>query len=258
MNSTRFVALNWAFAIGLLVTQGAQAQSGPTRDAVPGQANLAQVSPVATAPSATTGPNALPAAPAPAPAAGTMAPPAPSPTMTTLPGQPYLVVDPATGRTMPVITYGPMLRPRPAVLPYVEGAPVPRGYVLEEYHPRGLIIGGTVTLAVLYGLSFAVASTNFSSENGWFAVPVIGPFGWLATRKTPTCNNTTDVTCNSDDSGNRALAAFDGMGQVAGAAMLIAGLAITRKHLILVNPQDLVVAPYTSSTGSGLRLFGRF
>jgi hypothetical protein len=180
-----------------------------------------------------------------------------------MPGQPYLVLDPATGQAMPMITYGPMFRPRPAELPYTEGAPIPRGYALQEYHPRGLIIGGAVTLGVLYLVSFTVASSNnFNTANGWLAVPVIGPFGWLATRKAPTnlCGSGTyTYDCNyNDDSGNRTAVALDGLGQIAGAAMLVAGLAITRKHLVLIDQTEVMVAPYSSSTGSGLRIFGRF
>jgi len=179
--------------------------------------------------------------------------------MTAMPGQSYTIIDPATGQRVPVITYGPVIRQRPSVLPYVEGSPVPRGYMLEEYHPRGLIIGGAVTLGVLYAISLSVASTNnFDAANGWLAVPVIGPFGWLATRKTPTCDNDPYTSSCSDEPSNRALVTLDGMGQAAGAAMLIAGMAITRKRLLLVDQQEVIVAPYASSSGSGLRLFGRF
>ena len=179
--------------------------------------------------------------------------------MTAMPGQSYVVIDPATGQQMPVMSYGPVLRQRPAELPYVEGAPVPRGYMLEEYHPRGLIIGGAVTLGVLYSISFSVAASNdFNHENGWLAVPVIGPFGWLASRKTPTCGVQPYTYSCGDESSNRTMVALDGLGQAAGAAMLIAGLAITRKHLLLVDQQEVVVAPYASSTGSGLNVIGRF
>jgi len=51
---------------------------------------------------------------------------------------------------------------------------------------------------------------------------------------------------------------IDGLGQVAGSAMLVAGLAITRKQLLRADQQEVIVAPYTSSTGSGLRIFGQF
>ena len=224
MNSTRLLALNGALAVALLVTKGAQAQTVPPRNPAPGQANSAQVGPGATATMPSDAPgqpaNAQAPTPGPAPAMGAAPPPPPPRTMTAMPGQPYLVIDPATGQAMPMLTYGPMFRQRPAELPYTEGAPVPRGYMLQEYHPRGLIIGGAVTLGVLYAISLSVASSNdFNTANGWLAVPVIGPFGWLATRKTPSYNCGTSsypVTCdNADDSGNRTAVVLDGMGQVA-------------------------------------------
>ena len=266
MNTTRFTASNLVIVIALLTSLPAEAQPAPARNPASGQANPAQVSPGATTPMPRNGAGQpangqvqpLGAAPNTAPPAA-LPPPQP---MTAMPGQPYMVVDPATGRAMPMITYGPMFRPRPTELPYNEGAPIPRGYMLQEYHPRGLIIGGAVTLGVLYAISLSVASSNdFNTANGWLAVPVIGPFGWLAARKTPSniCGTGSyTYSCNNDDSGNRTAVALDGMGQVAGAAMLIAGLAITRKHLILIDQSEVMVAPYASSTGSGLRIFGQF
>jgi len=176
--------------------------------------------------------------------------------------QPYSAYDPSTGQ---IVLVSPMLQaPRlPAKeLPYFENRPIPPGYSVEEYHLRGLIIGGAVTLGVLWAISFSVASSNdFSGANGWLAVPVIGPFGWLATRDKPKCDDTEYYydSCNRDESSNRTLVAFDGIGQLAGSAMLIAGLAITRKRLVLVDPQAAIsVAPYSSSRGSGLQLVGRF
>ena len=151
-----------------------------------------------------------------------------------------------------------MLRPRPAELPYNEGSPIPRGYALQEYHPRGLIIAGAVTLGVLYTISLVVATGNDDTGNGWLAVPVVGPFGWLATHKSSNCGNASYPCTSSSDSNDNATMILDGLGQVAGAAMLVAGLAITRKHLVLVDQQGIMVAPYASSTGSGLRLLGRF
>ena len=158
-----------------------------------------------------------------------------------------------------MVTYAPVVRERPATLPYVEdGAPIPQGYVLDEYHPRGLILGGAITLGTLYLISLSVApSDDYKNGNGWLAVPVIGPFGWLATRKTPTCGSGSYTYTCTDESTNRTYVMFDGLGQVAGASLFIAGLAITRKRLVLFN-QDAIVAPYATSTGSGLQLMGRF
>ena len=256
MKRTSLAALSLLVAFTFPIAGPAQAQTTPSRSVAPATPNPAQSGAPATA---STAPLPPPVVQPPPPAAS-----APvqlvAPTVTAVPGQPYVIVDPATGQRVPVITYGPVVRQRPAELPYIEGSPVPRGYTLQEYHPRGLIIGGAVTLGVLYLISFSVASSNnFDNANGWLAVPVIGPFGWLAARKTPACDSSVSpYTCSSsDESSNRTMVALDGMGQVAGAAMLIAGLAITKKRLILVD-QDVVVAPYASSTGSGLRVMGRF
>lgn len=252
MKKTCFAAATLLSVVGLLTAKGAPAQPQPARNAAQVPPNPAQPVPAAT-PLATAQPPAMQPAPVP------VNPQAPPPTVTAMPGQPYVIVDPATGQRVPVISYGPVVRQRQAELPYVEGSPVPRGYVLEEYHPRGLIIGGAVTLGVLYMTSFSVAAgNNFDNANGWLAVPVIGPFGWLAARKTPTCGVAPYTYTCGDESSNRTMVALDGMGQAAGAAMLIAGLAVTRKHLLLVDPQDVIVAPYASSSGSGLNIIGRF
>jgi len=176
-------------------------------------------------------------------------------------GQPYPVYDPSTGQIVLVSPLVQAQRLPPRELPYSDNRPVPPGYAVEENHLRGLIIGGAVTLGTLWAISFSVASSNnFSAANGWLAVPVIGPFGWLATRKSPQCNTSYDYSYScSDESSNRTLVAFDAIGQLAGAGMLIAGLAITRKHFVLVDPQAAIaVAPYATSRGSGLQLIGQF
>ena len=223
MKISSFVALCLVPVIGLLVNENAQAQSVPARNPAPGPANYPQTGQAPAPPPAAMAPPPATQPAAPPPGPGTVIPQAAPQTVTAMPGQPYVIVDPATGQQVPVFTYGPVLRQRPAVLPYVQGSPAPRGYVLEEYHPRGLIIGGAVTLGVLYSISLSVAASNdFNRANGWLAVPVVGPFGWLATRKTPICGSGQyTYTCNEgDESSNRTMVALDGMGQVAGAAML--------------------------------------
>lgn len=176
-------------------------------------------------------------------------------------GQPAAYYDPATGNIL-VVPQGQMMRVPPQELPYIEGQRVPPGYAIDEHHPRGLIIGGSVTLGVLWLLSISVASANdYSGADGWLAVPVIGPFAWLATKKKHSCDSSTSYYCDNDvnDSSSRTLATFDGLGQVAGAAMLIAGLAITRKNLVLVNPAAAIsVAPFATSKTSGLAIVGQF
>jgi hypothetical protein len=170
---------------------------------------------------------------------------APGPYAVVAPGPAYIVIDPETGNPAPILSYTqPMRQPR-EVLPYV-----------EEYHSQGLINAGAITLGVLYATSLSVAAANnFNSTDGWLAVPIAGPFGWLAARKSHNC---TTSQCTSDESNYRVYAALDGMGQIAGAVMLIVGLAVPHKRLILVDRQAVYVAPYVSSTSSGIGLVGSF
>jgi len=237
-----------SFATALLMPLAASAQTAPAQTGVAPQASA----PVAPAPQQQPPPY-RPAAAGPTPAYRPVA------MQRAQLGQPYPVYDPSTGQIVLVSPLVQAQRLPPRELPYSEKRPVPPGYAVEESQLRGLIIGGAVTLGTLWAISFSVASSNnFSAANGWLAVPVIGPFGWLATRKTPQCNTSYDYSC-SDESSNRTLVAFDAIGQLAGAGMLIAGIAITRKHLVLVDPQAAIaVAPYATSRGSGLQLIGQF
>ncbi len=167
----------------------------------------------------------------------------------------YVVIDPATGR--PMAAPSPRTQ-RPETLPYHEGAPIPTGYTLEESHYNGLIIGGIIPFGVLYAISLSVASGNdFKGPAGWLAVPVVGPFGWLAAHKSQTCYS--DV-CYSDsaDATERSFVMMDGVFQLTGAALFVTGLAITRKQLVLTDPQEIYVVPYASSTAHGLSVLGRF
>ena len=166
----------------------------------------------------------------------------------------YVVIDPATGRPMAAAQ---RRAERPDTLPYHEGAPIPPGYTLEESHYNGLIIGGIVPLGALYVLSLSVASgNNFKGPAGWLAVPVVGPFGWLAAHKSETCNY--DVCDSSDDSVTRSFVTMDGLFQAAGAALFVTGLAITRKQWVLTDPNQLYVVPYSTSTAHGISILGRF
>ena len=171
----------------------------------------------------------------------------------------YIVIDPATGRPMSVSGQYSGMQSRPATLPYEEGQPIPRGYVVRESNLSGLVIGGIIPLSIFYLISFSVASgNNFSGPAGWLAVPVIGPFGWLAAHKSnPSCASD-EVCTDAEDVVGRTFVTMDGIFQTAGAAMFIAGLAITRKKLVLIENQEMYIVPYASSMGHGLSILGRF
>ena len=167
----------------------------------------------------------------------------------------YVVIDPATGRPMAAQE---QTKSRPETLPYREGAPVPQGYSLEESHYNGLIIGGIIPFGVLYAISLSVASgNNFEGRTGWLAVPVVGPFGWLATHKSQNCSYGYCYT-SSDEPTERTFVTMDGLFQAAGAALFVTGLVMTRKQLVLNQPQQLYVLPYSSSTAHGIAVLGRF
>jgi hypothetical protein len=118
--------------------------------------------------------------------------------------------------------------PPPRTLPYDEGQAVPPGYHVEERARRGLVIAGTVTFGSAYlisilGASSAVASDDNSSDD--FAplfIPVAGPFITLGTAE--------------DADGVAPIFILDGIAQVGGLALLIAGLA-AQESILVRNPE---------------------
>lgn len=198
----------------------------------------------------------------PPPSTGTI-PPA-QPGVQPASAQPAYVVQPMPGPAS--LAYGETpVQLRPAELEYQRGTPIPPGYRLEEYHSPGLIIGGLAGFGALYVMSFAAAvDQKFSSGYGWLALPVFGPFGWLAARKAPTCtldtysNSSSMQSCQDDEDNKKAMVLLDGVGQAAGAALLITGLAVTRRHLVLIGGQEVMFVPHVSSDSGGLNVFGRF
>ena len=147
--------------------------------------------------------------------------------------------------------------PWPKTLPYLDGAPQPPGYRLEESKMKGLIIGGIVPLSALYLISLTVASeNNYHGTAGWLALPVAGPYAWLIDDHSR--HSCATGYCGSDNSAERGLVVFDAMVQTAGAAMFITGLAVTCKQWVLANPAELYVAPFASTSMRGISAVGRF
>jgi hypothetical protein len=142
---------------------------------------------------------------------------------------------------------------------YNEGEAVPPGYHPESRTRKGLIVGGAVMFGVLYlfsVLAAAVASdaaktcnaidTGCSSNNPDSAlyIPVAGPFVQMAKTDSSTAN---------------FFLAVDGLGQAAGAAMLIYGLTSPRTVLVRNDLGTLQVVPMRmGKNGSGLGLAATF
>jgi hypothetical protein len=110
----------------------------------------------------------------------------------------------------------------PSRLPYTEGDPVPPGYAVETRPAMGVAKAGIATFVPLYGLSALFGASYLGSENGGAAkygpmlIPIVGPFATIGTADT--------------DAGTLFLV-VDGLGQLAGAAMFIAGMVSEDKYL---------------------------
>jgi hypothetical protein len=136
--------------------------------------------------------------------------------------------------------YRPSYGPR--VYDYV-GGPIPRGAVLESRINRGLVVGGAVVFGTLYAISLIVAlSIDLSSacsptcpnrDYRWLYAPVFGPF--------------VHAGVSHLDPGTTGILIIDGLGQVAGAVMLIAGLAIRRQVVVVPEYGQGRAAPRSRS-----------
>jgi hypothetical protein len=132
------------------------------------------------------------------------------------------------------------------------GSPVPPGYHPVQRVRKGAIIGGAVTLGALWAISACGAAiVHDANANGVgtdnadaLFIPVLGPFVQMS--------RTTSATGNLFN-------LIDGLGQSAGATLLIWGLT-SPKTLLVRNDlgMTLIPAPYVSSRGAGLGLTGTF
>jgi hypothetical protein len=189
---------------------------------------------------------AAPAQPAPAqPAPPPGYPPSPyAPPQAPPPGYPP-AADAPVGWTAPGYSNQYRYQPMPMELRYIENRPIPPGYHLESRPRKGLVVAGSIIFGVPYFLSLSVAASSKYDPDRWLYAPLVGPFVDLGNRKescstTGNPNITTYTTC-SDDSSERFFLMADGLMQVAGATMLVLGLAL---------PQYLLVrddAPYVGS-----------
>ena len=126
-----------------------------------------------------------------------------------------------------------------------EGDRVPAGYHEEKRMRRGLVIGGAVTLGTMWMLSALVASSDEDATALW--APVVGP--WIQYANT-----------RERDSGTRFILAVDGIAQVGGAAMLIAGIASQKTVLIRDDLAGLKIEarPMIMKNGAGAGIGGTF
>jgi hypothetical protein len=145
---------------------------------------------------------------------------------------------------------------------YDEMKPIPPGYKVEERARRGPIIAGSIVLGIPYVLGlWAAAAADFRNHSYWLVVPAIGPMLTLWTRD-DACNEDADDT-NSDAGdciGDAFLGTFlvlDALMQTAGGAVLIYGVASTKKVLVREGA-EWSVGPRKVGTGHGFGISGTF
>jgi len=110
----------------------------------------------------------------------------------------------------------------PARVPYHEDESIPPGYEIRTQPRMGLAKAGIATFVPLYALSALYGGLYLGNESGEakeygpMIIPVIGPFATMGTA--------------SDSDGNLFLL-LDGIGQLTGAALFIAGMLSEEKYL---------------------------
>lgn len=165
----------------------------------------------------------------------------------------------------PLPTAAPAIDSRPLYLHYSDGEPVPDGYYLQEKRHRGLLISGPLVLGIPYFIGItAAAEYDFSNGSGWLAVPIVGPWVTMSLRKKSCSNNPSTYSyyasnyCGTSDETVRTWLIIDGVAQITGASLFIAGMAITQKRLARRDIVSFVVAPTRVGLGYGLGAFGQF
>lgn len=235
-----------ALSLGLLA-QRASAQEGPPSPPAPPPAALPPAAPLGPPPMA---PPLVPTAPpGPTPPVGDGAAPAPFnvPPPQGFSAAPYPYPPPPYGYAPP-----PPMK-LPDVLPYVEGRPIPPGYVLvERSHLDIAAVGGAIFLlgylpSVYVGALVGAAESGSSNGGDDFAplyIPVAGPF-------------VTIETANANATGSFWLVLL-GVAQAGGMITGITGLAMPDEQLLYRRDLALTVAPVIAQDHTGVSVVGAF
>ena len=173
--------------------------------------------------------------------------PAPAPYPPPPPGGPPGYAPPMYSAQPSGVAYGPE-----EITDFDDSAPVPYGYTRVQRTHKGLIIGGAVTLGATYLVTAfvgAVAADFLKAEGSNTNIaplflPVAGPFLEIG---------------ETDSAIAKFYLTLSGLGQGAGAIMLLYGISSSRTVLVR-NDQLIVtsVAPMLVPGAAGLSVVGRF
>ena len=149
-----------------------------------------------------------------------------------------------------------------AIRSWHDGEAIPFGYHAENRTRIGLVIPGAVLFGGSYALSLWAGSSGGGSYGAALYVPVFGPFIQMTNAPVVARDSCSSWFCPDYSDLRRSLyyvgLAIDGVVQVVGAAMLVAGIVGKRK-LVGDEPGIVAVAPmYLSGGGAGLGVLARF
>jgi hypothetical protein len=260
--------VGWSLSVGVsaLPARLALAQSTATFPEEPPASTATARPKPAPAPPKPASPPSSSRIPSPTPPAKPSIPAAAPPPSSTGYDKPYTPrVDPAL--RVPELP-APGRDTRPPILPYDDGLPVPAGYEVVSRPVTGLVTGGVVGLVTSYGVGIIVGATQgFKNGTGWLAVPLIGPWAAIGTRKYECAASTTVAEarrCVNSAVGEVQLITFlavDGIAQLATGFVTLAGLMSTRKALLrtdLLPAQVSVIPPGPGRDGWEVTARGEF
>jgi hypothetical protein len=156
---------------------------------------------------------------------------------------------PAAAPVAPAAADATTSRP-PYLEDWPEGTAAPAGYHWTQRPRLGPIIAGATVLGVLWGVSALVGAAAFDDTHDpayeWLYVPVAGPF--------------LELTNTTSAAGSVTLV-IDGVGQAAGAALLIWGLTSPITRVVRNDVSKPLVLPMPvvmGRGGAGLGVVGTF
>jgi hypothetical protein len=154
------------------------------------------------------------------------------------------------------------------VLPYYKEYPVPPGYEVVKRPASGLIKGGLVGWSIAYAGAIGFAAVEgFENGTAWLAVPLIGPWGAIGARNYEQCKTSTVAEAKRcvrnavKEVQIITFVAVDGIGQLAGALVMLAGGLSSKEELIrsdLVEKVEVSVLPPANGDPWALSVRGVF
>ncbi len=137
--------------------------------------------------------------------------------------------------------------------PYQEGWPIPPGYHVESRPRKGLVWSGAAVFGSFYLLPLLITADK-NPAAPWLLVPIAGPQLFAS-------HQTCEAPC--DDIGMPIMMMMFTAGQVAGAALLTAGLLAQKRWVVADAATDVrtprfTVVPHVDHSSAAVVVLGVF